>query len=46
MGYGQDRRNSILGRDKRFFSIPQRPDALWGPPIILSTDYQGLFPRR
>jgi hypothetical protein len=26
---------SIPGRGKRFFSFPQRPDRLWGPPRLL-----------
>jgi hypothetical protein len=33
-----DWRCCILCRDKRFFSIPQRPDRLWGPPILLFND--------
>jgi hypothetical protein len=35
---------SSLGRGFEFFSLPPRPDRLWGPPSLLSTGYQGLFP--
>jgi hypothetical protein len=35
MGYGLDCRGSIPGRGKRFFSILQCPDRLWGPPSLL-----------
>jgi hypothetical protein len=31
-------------RGKIFFSIPQSPDRLWGPPSILPNRYQGLPP--
>jgi hypothetical protein len=36
---------SILGRDKRFFTIWQHPDRLWGPPSLLYSGYQGCVPR-
>jgi hypothetical protein len=29
----------------RFFSPPQRPDRLRGPPSLLSNGYRGIFPR-
>jgi hypothetical protein len=36
----------ILGRYKRFFSTPQRPDRVWVQPSLLSNGYRGLFPQR
>jgi hypothetical protein len=44
MGYGLDDPGSIPG-NARFFSSPQRPDRLWGPPNFLSYGYRRLFPR-
>jgi hypothetical protein len=36
MGYGLDgRRIWFPGRDKGFFSSPQRPDQLWAPSSLL-----------
>jgi hypothetical protein len=35
MGYRLDDWGSTLGRDKIFFSSPQHPDWLWGPPSLL-----------
>jgi hypothetical protein len=34
-GYGLDGWGSLPGRGKRFFSTPQSPDRLWGPPSLL-----------
>jgi hypothetical protein len=38
----------VLGFDSRweweFFSLPPRPERLWGPPSLLSNGYQGLCP--
>jgi hypothetical protein len=45
-GYSLDGWGLILSRGKRFFSILQLPDWLWGPPNLLSNDYQGHFPQR
>jgi len=40
--------HSRLGFDSRqkqgFFSLPSRPDRLWGLPSLLSNGYPGLFP--
>jgi hypothetical protein len=44
-GYGMDGWGSFLGMVKKFFSIPCRPDRLWGPHSLLSNGYRGLFPR-
>jgi hypothetical protein len=30
-----DGRASTLGRGKRLFTTPQRPDLLWGPPSLI-----------
>jgi hypothetical protein len=32
----------IPGRGKIFFSSPQCPDRLYGPPSLLSNGYRGL----
>jgi hypothetical protein len=44
-GYGLDDLRSIPGRGKRFVSIPQRLDWLWGPLRLLYNAYRGLFHR-
>jgi hypothetical protein len=44
LGRGMDGWGSIPDKDKRF-SLLQCPDRLWGPPTLLSSGYQGLFPR-
>jgi hypothetical protein len=36
MGYGLDGRGSIPGRGTRFFSSPQHPDRLRGPPYPMA----------
>jgi hypothetical protein len=36
---------SSPGRGWEFFSSPPRPDQLWGPPNLLFTGYQELFPQ-
>jgi hypothetical protein len=43
MSYGLDGRVSILGRGKRFFFTPERPDLLWNPSS-LSIGYRGCSP--
>jgi hypothetical protein len=40
-----DGRVSIPSKGKSYFSPPQRPRRLWGPPKLLPNGYQGLFPR-
>lgn len=48
VGYGLDNQgidcDLIPGRDKSFFSFPQCQNWLWGPPSLLFTEYQDLFP--
>jgi hypothetical protein len=36
-------RDSNPGRIKRFFSSPERPDLLWGPPSLMFRGYRGPF---
>jgi hypothetical protein len=43
-GYQLDSRSSILGRSKRFFSVLQSPQRLWGPLSLQSNGYRGLIP--
>jgi hypothetical protein len=40
---GLDDPGSIPGRGKRFFSIPQRPDQIWGPSSLLFNGHGGYF---
>jgi hypothetical protein len=37
-------RVSCPGRGWEFFSLPPRPDRLWGPPSLLSNGYRLVFP--
>jgi hypothetical protein len=37
--YGLDGQGSIPGKGKEFFSSPQSPDRLWGPPSLLHDGY-------
>jgi hypothetical protein len=41
-GYAPDGSDSIPGRGN-FFSSPQLPGRLWGPPSLLSSGYRGPF---
>jgi hypothetical protein len=46
-GYGLDDRE-VGVRDpvgSRNFTCPYRSDRLWDPPILLSNEYPGIFPR-
>jgi hypothetical protein len=36
-------RDSMSGRGKKFFCIPQRRDRPWTPPSLLTNGYQGLY---
>jgi hypothetical protein len=43
-GYRLDRRVGVrVLVGSRIFSPPRRPDRLWGPPSLLSNDYQGAL---
>jgi hypothetical protein len=42
---GPEGRGSFPSSGSRFFSFPQRPGRLWGPPSLLSNGQQGLFLR-
>jgi hypothetical protein len=42
VGYGLDGPGLIPGT-ATFFSPPQWPDQIWGPPSLLSNGYCGLF---
>jgi hypothetical protein len=44
--YGIEGLGSISSRGNRFFFSSHSPDRLWGPPILVSTGYWGLFPWR
>jgi hypothetical protein len=44
MGYRVYGRNSIPDRGKWFFSAPQRPDRLWGPPSLLQNRCPSKIP--
>jgi hypothetical protein len=42
--YVLDYRGSIPGGGWEFFSATPCPERLWGPPTLLSNEYQGLLP--
>ena len=42
----QSHRDSIPGRDKRFFSALNRADCPWGQPSFLSDGYRERFSRK
>jgi len=41
--YRLDDQGSRVHGGWEFFSLPPCPERLWGPPILLSSGYQGLF---
>jgi hypothetical protein len=43
--YRMDARGSISDRGNRFFSTPQHPDRLWGPPSLLFSGYRRFIPQ-
>jgi hypothetical protein len=44
MSYGKNDQLRNLGETRKFFSVPQSPDRLWGPQFFLSNVYLGFFP--
>jgi hypothetical protein len=38
-------RGSIPSGSRDFFFTSQRPDQVWGPPSLLFSEYEGVFPR-
>jgi hypothetical protein len=44
-GYGLDSLG-LIPHSARFFSSPQHPDRLWGPPSLLSNGHRGLLSPR
>jgi hypothetical protein len=43
LGYGLDDWGFESGRCWKFFSSPPCPDRFWGPPSLLSNEYQGAL---
>jgi hypothetical protein len=41
--YGLDGQGSILGRGRRFFLFPRRPDRLWSPPCLIYNGHRGAI---